>query len=63
MTPLSHVLSEGGVGVALLPSHGPCLYSLSSPIIIFIVAPLSTPQAEACGSRQRRHSHKYKYST
>ncbi|KAF8235374.1 hypothetical protein L208DRAFT_1392523, partial [Tricholoma matsutake] len=103
MTPLSHVSSEGGVGVALLLSHGPHLYSSSSPIIVihcrsplltihhhcplliihcrhcplfvprslsscrccsqFVIAPLSTPRAEAHGSRQRHRSHKYKYST
>ncbi|KAF8225339.1 hypothetical protein L208DRAFT_1408651 [Tricholoma matsutake] len=103
MTPLFRVSSEGGVGVALSPSHGPRLYSSSSPIVVvhrrspllairrrcpllvihrrrcplfvprslssrrrrsqFVVAPLSTPRAEARGSRQRRSSHKYKYST
>ncbi|KAF8235807.1 hypothetical protein L208DRAFT_1391906 [Tricholoma matsutake] len=63
MTPLSRVLSKGGVGVALSPSHGPCLSSSSSPIIIFVIAPLSTPQAEARGGRQCHHSHKYRYST
>ncbi|KAF8236835.1 hypothetical protein L208DRAFT_1390117, partial [Tricholoma matsutake] len=103
MTPPSRVSSEGGVGVALSPSHGPRSYSSSSPIVIvhcrtpllaircccpllvihcchcplfvphslsshrrrsqFIIAPLSTPRAEAHGSRQCRRSHKYKYST
>ncbi|KAF8230340.1 hypothetical protein L208DRAFT_1400663, partial [Tricholoma matsutake] len=101
MTPLSRVLSEGVMGVALLPSHGPHLSLLSSPIVIvhhqspllaiccccplliihhchcplfvphslsshrhcsqFVVAPLSTPQAEARGGRQCHCSHKYRY--
>ncbi|KAF8236091.1 hypothetical protein L208DRAFT_1391161, partial [Tricholoma matsutake] len=34
MTPLSRISSKGGVGVALSLSHGPHLYSLSSPIIV-----------------------------